>query len=119
MGELIYSGITSLDGYTVDAAGSFDWAVPDRAVHAAVNDLQRGIGTHLYGRRMYEVMSAWESVPGPAGPQPLHPEPVQAEPVHAEPVQAEPQHPEPQPAGLDNAVMADFAVVWRAAEKIV
>lgn len=57
---LVYSAITSLDGYVVDANGSFDWARPDDEAHAFVNDLERGVGTYLYGRRMYEVMSAWE-----------------------------------------------------------
>lgn len=60
MAKLIYSALTSLDGYTADARGKFDWAMPDEAVHAAVNDLERGTGTYLYGRRMYEVMLAWE-----------------------------------------------------------
>jgi len=59
---LIYSAITSLDGYTADADGKFDWAAPDEEVHAFINDLERGIGTHLYGRRMYEVMRYWETV---------------------------------------------------------
>ena len=59
---LIYSMITSLDGYTADADGKFDWSGPDEEVHAFVNDLERGIGTYLYGRRMYEVMLYWETV---------------------------------------------------------
>jgi dihydrofolate reductase len=58
--KLIYSAITSLDGYVADAEGNFGWAAPDEEVHAAVNDLERGIGTYLYGRRMYEVMVVWE-----------------------------------------------------------
>lgn len=62
MGALIYSGLTSLDGYTVDASGNFDWAAPDEEVHAFVNDLERTVGTYLYGRRMYEVMSWWETI---------------------------------------------------------
>ena len=62
MGELIYSAITSLDGYVADAQGGFDWAAPDEEVHAFVNDLERPIGTYLYGRRMYEVMAAWETM---------------------------------------------------------
>jgi dihydrofolate reductase len=61
MGKLIYSAITSLDGYVADEGGRFDWAAPDEEVHAFVNDQERGIGTHLYGRRMYEVMRAWET----------------------------------------------------------
>jgi len=61
-GRLIYSAIASLDGYVADADGSFEWAAPGEEVHAFVNDLERPIGTHLYGRRMYEVMSAWETM---------------------------------------------------------
>jgi dihydrofolate reductase len=61
--KLIYSAITSLDGYVADETGGFDWAAPDDEVHAAVNDLERGIGTYLYGRRMYDVMAAWETMP--------------------------------------------------------
>jgi dihydrofolate reductase len=61
MGKLIYSGITSLDGYTVDASGHFDWSAPDEELHAFVNDLQRPIGTYLYGRAMYDVMVYWEA----------------------------------------------------------
>jgi dihydrofolate reductase len=60
---LIYSMITSLDGYTADADGEIDWGEPDEEVHAFVNDLQRGIETYLYGRRMYEVMLYWETLP--------------------------------------------------------
>ncbi|MGI8767647.1 MAG: dihydrofolate reductase family protein, partial [Propionibacteriaceae bacterium] len=62
MAKLIYSAITSLDGYIADQEGKFDWSVPDEEVHAAVNDLERTIGTYLYGRRMYEVMAAWETM---------------------------------------------------------
>ncbi len=61
MGRLIYSALTSLDGFVADEHGNFDWAAPDPAVHAVVNDLMRPVGTHLYGRRMYEVRVAWES----------------------------------------------------------
>src|SRR4249919_2882752 len=61
MARLIYAGITSLDGYIADRQGSFDWAVPDEEVHSFVNDLERPVGTYLYGRRMYEVMVYWES----------------------------------------------------------
>src|SRR6476646_3501659 len=67
MSQLIYSAITSLDGFTVDADGSFDWAAPDEQVHAFVNDLERPIGTYLYGRRMYEVMRFWQTVPDEPG----------------------------------------------------
>ena len=61
MAKLIYSMITSLDGYTADEHGDFDWAAPDEEVHAFVNDLERPIGTYLYGRRMYETMVYWET----------------------------------------------------------
>jgi dihydrofolate reductase len=61
MAKLIYSAIASLDGYVADADGNFDWGAPDEEVHAFVNDLERPIGTYLYGRRMYEVLAAWES----------------------------------------------------------
>jgi dihydrofolate reductase len=61
MAKLIYSALTSLDGYVADETGNFDWAAPDEEVHTFVNDLMRPIGTHLYGRRMYDVLVAWES----------------------------------------------------------
>ena len=61
MAKLIYSAIASLDGYTVDGQGRFDWAAPDEEVLAHVNDVERTIGTYLYGRRMYETMVFWES----------------------------------------------------------
>jgi dihydrofolate reductase len=61
--KLIYSAITSLDGYIEDEDGRFDWAVPDDEVHAFINDLERPVGTYLYGRRMYEVMLGWETAP--------------------------------------------------------
>jgi dihydrofolate reductase len=63
MAKLIYSPITSLDGYIEDAEGKFDWAEPDEEVHTFVNDLERPVGTYLYGRRMYETMVFWESPP--------------------------------------------------------
>src|SRR5882724_13180303 len=61
MVKLIYSAITSLDGYVADEEGNFDWAAPDEEVHSFVNELERPVGTYLYGRRMYEVMSYWEN----------------------------------------------------------
>ena len=61
MGRLIYSAITSLDGFVADEDGTFDWAAPDDEVHAFVNDLERPVGTYLYGRRMYEIMRYWET----------------------------------------------------------
>jgi dihydrofolate reductase len=63
MAKLIYSAITSLDGYIADEDGNFDWAAPDQEAHTLVNDLERPVGTYLYGRRMYEVMAPWETDP--------------------------------------------------------
>jgi len=85
MAKLIYSAIMSLDGYIADKDGLFDWAEPDEEVHAFVNDLERQVGTYLYGRRMYEVMAAWDTLQ-----------------THDQP-----------------AFIAEFANIWRAAEKVV
>lgn len=71
MANLIYSAITSLDGYVADEQGKFDWAAPDEEVHAFVNDLERTVGTYLYGRRLYEVMAAWETMGGDADQPPV------------------------------------------------
>jgi dihydrofolate reductase len=87
--RLVYSAIGSLDGYVVDASGSFDWAAPDEEVHAFVNDLERPIGTYLYGRRLYEVMRSWETAPTRAVP------------------------------GAVPDVMAGYAGLWQAADKVV
>jgi dihydrofolate reductase len=65
MAELIYTAIASLDGYVADEHGRWDWSFPDPEVHALVNDLERPVGTHLYGRRMYEVLVAWETMDDP------------------------------------------------------
>jgi dihydrofolate reductase len=59
---LVYSAIASLDGYVADADGKFEWAAPDEEVHTFVNDLEREVGTYLYGRRLYEVMAVWETM---------------------------------------------------------
>jgi dihydrofolate reductase len=61
MAKLIYSAITSLDGYVADEDGNFDWAAPDDEVHTFVYDLERSVGTYLYGRRIYQVMDVWET----------------------------------------------------------
>jgi dihydrofolate reductase len=61
VGKLIYSAICSLDGYVEDASGRFDWAAPDAEVHGFANELERPIGTHVYGRRMFETMVFWET----------------------------------------------------------
>jgi dihydrofolate reductase len=62
LSRLIYSALASFDGYVEDERGKFDWAAPDEEVHAFVNELERPIGTHLYGRRMYETMVVWETM---------------------------------------------------------
>jgi dihydrofolate reductase len=67
MARLIYLAIASLDGYVEDEQGRFDWAAPDEEVHAFVNDLERPIGTYLYGRRMYETMVFWDTAATDAG----------------------------------------------------
>jgi dihydrofolate reductase len=71
MAKLIYLMIASLDGYAADEDGNFDWAVPDEEVHAFINDLDRPVGTYLYGRRMYETMAGWETDPTLADQSPL------------------------------------------------
>ena len=71
MAKLIYSAIASLDGYVTDASGNFEWAAPDEEVHAFVNDLERPIGTYLYGRRMYETMMVWQHAETFSGNEPV------------------------------------------------
>ncbi len=71
MAKLIYTAITSLDGYVADEDGNFDWAAPDEEVHTFVNDLERPAGTYLYGRRIYEVMLYWETAHTVAGQPPF------------------------------------------------
>ena len=94
MAKLNYTALTSLDGYIEDEGGRFDWAVPDPEVHAFVNDLERPVGTHLYGRRMYETMAVWQT-------------------VGLDPAGTLPDEAAPAPEELD------FAQVWRAADKVV
>jgi dihydrofolate reductase len=69
--KLIYSTLASLDGYTKDEDGRFDWAKPDEEVHSFFNDLERPVGTHLYGRRMYETMVYWEGPEAMEGQPPF------------------------------------------------
>jgi len=69
--KLIYAAITSLDGYVAYVDGNFEWAAPDEEVHAFINDLERPIGTYLYGRRMYETMRVWEHAETFADHQPI------------------------------------------------
>jgi dihydrofolate reductase len=68
--KLVFVAITSLDGFHTDEAGNFDWSAPDPEVHSFINDLERGFGTHLYGRRMYETMAWWETFDGSGDPRP-------------------------------------------------
>ena len=70
MARLIYMTIASLDGYVADEDGKYDWAMPDDEVFGFVNDFERPIGTYLYGRRLYEEMTGWETTPE-AGQPPL------------------------------------------------
>ena len=70
MAKLIYSALTSLDGYVADKDGNFGWAKPSEEVHVFVNDLERPVGTYLYGRRMYEVMAYWETADTAVADQP-------------------------------------------------
>ena len=71
MAKLIYSAISSLDGYIEDADGNFDWAMPDEEVHRFINNLERAAGTYLHGRRMYETMMVWETDPNLAADSPI------------------------------------------------
>ncbi len=71
MAQLIYSAISSLDGYIEDMEGKFDWAAPDEEVHQFINDLERTAGTYLLGRRMYETMMVWETDPNLAADSPI------------------------------------------------
>jgi hypothetical protein len=68
MAKIIYPAITSLDGHVADEDGNFDWAEPDEEVHTFINDLERPVGTYLYGRRLYEVMLAGRPCPSPTSP---------------------------------------------------
>lgn len=69
MARLAYTAIASLDGYIEDASGNFDWSMPDEEVHAFVNALSATVGTELYGRKLYEVMAAWETMETEGEPQ--------------------------------------------------
>ena len=106
MSRLVYSMLCSLDGYVNDPDGGFDWAAPDAEVHRYVNDAERGVGTYLYGRRMYEIMTYWET----AGQQSQQPE----QPRQLESQQSE----EPEDPALQ-AAEEEYAEIWRAADKIV
>ncbi|MFK4359220.1 dihydrofolate reductase family protein [Rhodococcus sp. 27YEA6] len=103
MVSLIYSAICSIDGYVADEQGNFDWAVPDAQVHAFVNELERGVGTYLLGRRMYETMIPWET--------------MASEDLERSSVAGGPSAPD-EFAGIE-AATAEFAQIWRGIDKIV
>ena len=71
MAQLIYIANTSLDGYTEDMDGNFDWTTPDEEGFRFITNIVSATGTHLYGRRMYETMSVWETDPNVAAESPL------------------------------------------------
>ena len=71
MARLMYLAQMSLDGYVADEDGAWDWTIPDDEVHAFINDLERPIRTHLYGRRMYEVLRPWETMDAQPGHPPV------------------------------------------------
>lgn len=62
MGQLVYTGIGSLDGFIADARGEFEWSAPSEEVHAFINERDRLVVAELYGRRLYEVMRVWETL---------------------------------------------------------
>ena len=101
--SLIYSAICSIDGYVADEQGNFDWAVPDAQVHSFVNELERGVGTYLLGRRMYETMIPWET--------------MASEDLERSSVAGGPSAPG-EFAGIE-AATAEFAQIWRGIDKIV
>jgi dihydrofolate reductase len=70
MAKLIYVMNVSLDGYIADEDGKFDWGVPDEEFFSFINDLERPVGTYLYGRRLYEMMQVWETDPAAAAQSP-------------------------------------------------
>jgi dihydrofolate reductase len=71
MARLLYMAITSLDGYVADEKGNYDWAMPDDEVFGFVNDFERPVGTYLYGRRLYQEMTGWETAHTNVGQSPL------------------------------------------------
>jgi dihydrofolate reductase len=92
MGKLIYSITTSLDGFVADQDGNFEWAMPSEEVHAFVNDIVRNAGTFLLGRKMYETLKVWDTIPTEGTNEAMD--------------------------GPSEA-MNDYARIWQAAKKIV
>lgn len=86
MALLNYSAFASLDGYIADEQGDFSWAMPSPEAHTLANELMEPIGTCIYGRRMYEMMTYWDS---------------------------------PEATAEGSGIEYDFAMTWRAADKIV
>jgi len=70
MAQLLYLMNASLDGYIADEDGKFDWGAPDEEYYSFINDLLRPVGTYLYGRRLYELMTGWETDPAAAAQSP-------------------------------------------------
>lgn len=91
MAKLIYTAITSLDGFIEDESGGFEWSIPDPEIHSFINELERDVGTYLYGRRMYETMAVWQT--------------LDADDV------------EPRPDYWREAL--EYGELWRAADKVV
>ncbi|GAA2149285.1 RibD domain-containing protein [Humibacillus xanthopallidus] len=104
MARLLFVTMTSLDGYVADTSGGFEWAAPDREVHAFVNDLSRSVGTFVCGRRLHEVMRYWDTAPTSAASGDEDDGREDAEGAEG---------------AEDAAVMADFAGIWQAADKVV
>jgi dihydrofolate reductase len=61
MRKLIYSMGVSLDGFIAGPDGEIDWSAPDEELHRFHNQQTRELGAHLCGRRLYEVMTYWET----------------------------------------------------------
>jgi dihydrofolate reductase len=61
MRKVIYSMGVSLDGFIAGPNGEIDWSAPDEELHRFHNQQTREAGAHLYGRRLYEMMTYWET----------------------------------------------------------
>lgn len=99
MAKLIYIANMSLDGHSADKNGNFEWTMPDEEEFSFIKELVRPVGTYLYGRRMYEVMTVWQTVAARDRPSSFAPLWARAA------------------AGW--SVFADFGNIWRAADKVV
>jgi dihydrofolate reductase len=71
MSTLIYSMVTSLDGFIAGPDGGFDWSAPDEELHRFHNDQARQVSLQLYGRRLYETMLFWETAHERPGVDPV------------------------------------------------